>query len=167
MNTLDNFLKTIEENVKIMGKEEILNENLTYGGPKAKIDIAISTDTDQRTERGMIKDPYFKVYNNKNPYGKGGEKSKKKTATKVARVYFDRPAYGKDHKGMPSFRLNSSQRSNLMTALNSPAPGYNNYWDKLKHDAIAKYNGTTELSDEFKEEFLNLPLPNFNSLPDK
>ncbi len=51
-----------------------------------------------------------------------------------------------------------------MSALASPVFGYENYWDKLKHDAIDKYNGSTKLTDEFKKEFLNLSIPDLDKL---
>lgn len=95
----------------------ILNETRVYTNNNEN--ICITVDGSGQTDRGFDADPYFKVYNS----------SKPAKATKVARIYFSRPEYVKDHQGKPIWNLNSKECKMLNKILAN-----DNVWNKLNEE---------------------------------
>lgn len=135
-DVLEEYFNEVERELEL----ETLNEDVICRFNN----LAVTVESDGRTDRGWSNDPYFKIYKQRRSY--------------VARIYINRAEYCKDHDGIPTFKLSSNEKDSLVKLLSDD--NFANW--KLLLETIVKFIKNPEKVDTNK--ILNTKMPDYRKL---
>lgn len=134
----------------ILTESVVIKRELVYNKVKHSFGIGVYPDTDDNN-RNFIKDPYFKIFNGRNP----------EDSTKVTRISIFRPEYVVHLNQV--WNLSAKEKRSLIKILETMVGG-DRVWDKILKLCITESKNSLK-GDELKA-FLQTPIPDYTQLVD-
>jgi hypothetical protein len=118
-----------------------------------KYSFGIEVDGDGSTSRNFIKDPYFKIYDGKTSL----------SSDNLVRISIFRPEYIIHNNDR--WELSSNEKKNLMKLLKHVSKTNNKtIWTLILESCIYESEMFIKMTDEFKENFMKTPIPDYMKL---